>query len=94
MPDFVVTLHVLHAGITWGYTRSVPRSGLWWVLQGGSLGLMGVGGVWGCRWRELRPMGFGGGKGKEGGGGGGQQGRGEYEMVGQVEDGRGREGRG
>lgn len=57
---------------------------------------MGVGGVWGCRWRELRPMGFGGagvggGKGKEGAG---ARGGGEYEMLGQAEDGRVREGRG
>lgn len=59
---------------------------------------MGGGGVWACRWRELRPMSFGGGGGGEGGGerggdrereggkeegrGRGRDGRGWYEMVG------------
>lgn len=43
---------------------------------------MVAGGVWSCRWRELRPISFGsvgggGGRGKEGDPGGG-----EYEMVG------------
>ncbi len=43
-----------------------------------------LGGVWGCRVRELRPLSFGGG-GKTGVGG-----RGDYEMVGRVEgDGEG-----
>ena len=41
--------------------------------------MMTVGGVWSCRWRELRPISFGTGK----GGGGG-----EYEMVGREEEGR------
>lgn len=55
------------------------------------------GGVWACRWRELRPIGFGGaaaakGKGRDGdegvgylvgkGKGRGRDGGGEYEMVG------------
>lgn len=44
--------------------------------------MMTVGGVWSCRWRELRPISFGTGK----GGGGGD--RGEYEMVGREEEGR------
>ena len=47
---------------------------------------MVAGGVWSCRWRELRPIAFGGGggegAGKEGGAGGG----GEYEMVSGAEE--------
>jgi len=66
------------------YSKSVPRHWLWWALQAGSAGLMILGGVWGCRVRELRPLSFGGG-GKTGVGG-----RGDYEMVGRVEgDGEG-----
>ena len=50
---------------------------------------MVAGGVWSCRWRELRPISFGGvgggggGKGGDPGGGGG-----EYEMV-ATEEGEG-----
>ncbi len=56
--------------------------------------MMVVGGLWACRWRELRPIEFGsGGKGKgrdgdEGLGyfvGRGEDGSGEYEMVGIEE---------
>lgn len=36
-------------------------------------------GVWACRWRELRPIEFGGGKGRRGGGG---DEAGGYRMVG------------
>ena len=45
--------------------------------------MMTVGGVWSCRWRELRPISFGTGTGGGGKGGGD---RGEYEMVGRDEE--------
>lgn len=51
---------------------------------------MTVGGVWSCRWRELRPISFGGG----GGGGGAKGVGGEYEMVGTEEGGGGDTGEG
>jgi len=38
--------------------------------MGASATLMTVGGVWSCRWRELRPISFGGGGGGAKGGGG------------------------
>ena len=51
---------------------------------------MTVGGVWSCRWRELRPISFGtgmgGGGGGKGGKGGGDRERGEYEMVGRGKE--------
>ena len=34
---------------------------MWWALQAVSVSLMVGGGVWACRWRELRPIAFGGG---------------------------------
>lgn len=52
--------------------------------MGASATLMTVGGVWSCRWRELRPINFGGGAAKGGG---------EYEMVSTAEDGGAGEGR-
>ena len=86
--DFVLTLHVIHLVITSTYTKKVPTHALWWLLQAGSVSVMLVGGVYSCRWRELRPMAFG--KGANGTAGG------EYELVarGDPEDGRIREGRG
>ncbi len=58
--------------------------------MGASATLMTVGGVWSCRWRELRPISFGGG----GGGGGAKGVGGEYEMVGTEEGGGGDTGEG
>lgn len=54
--------------------------------MGASATLMTVGGVWSCRWRELRPISFGGGGAKGVGG--------EYEMVGREEEGGGDTGEG
>lgn len=89
VPDFALTLHLIHLVVTSLYSRSVPTNGLWWALQAASAALMVAGGVWTCRWRELRPIAFGKG-GKDGGGGG----RGEYEMVAREEGGEGGEGDG
>ncbi|KAM0800855.1 integral membrane protein S linking to the trans Golgi network-domain-containing protein, partial [Usnea florida] len=61
VPDFALTLHSIHLLLTCLYSRGVPRNGLWWGLQAVSAGLMVGGGVWGCRWRELRPIAFGSG---------------------------------
>ena len=84
--DFVLTLHVIHLLITSLYTKQVPANLLWWVLQAASIAVMVAGGVWSCRWRELRPMAFGTGVGKGANGAA----REEYELVAQED----REGRG
>lgn len=81
VPDFALSLHAIHLIITSLYTKSLPTNALWWALMVASAAFMTVGGVWSCRWRELRPISFGGGKGVGVGGGGGGGGRGEYEMV-------------
>ena len=78
VPDFALTLHVIHLIVVSIYSRGVPRNALWWGLNALSAVLMTVGGVWSCRWRELRPISFG--TGKSGGD------RGEYEMVGRGEE--------
>lgn len=82
VPDFAITIHFNHLVITSLYARSLPTNWLWWALQAASAALMIFGGVWSCRWRELRPISFG--TGDPGGGGGGPK-RGEYEMVAREE---------
>ncbi|KAF2399822.1 hypothetical protein EJ06DRAFT_35751 [Trichodelitschia bisporula] len=58
--DFAVTLHFFHLIITSLYTRSIPYWSFWWALQVTSAGTMTSLGMWACRWRELRPISFGG----------------------------------
>ncbi|KAI4086550.1 MAG: hypothetical protein LQ344_007453 [Seirophora lacunosa] len=78
--DFALTLHALHLLVTSAYSHAVPTNLLWWGLQGVSAGVMVAGGVWACRWRELRPIEFGGGRGaKRRGDVAGEEG---YELLG------------
>ena len=83
VPDFALTLHAIHLVVVSVYSRGLPRNALWWGLNALSVVMMTVGGVWSCRWRELRPISFGTGVGDKGVGD-----RGEYEMVGRGEEGR------
>lgn len=81
--DFALTLHFLHVLVTAVYRGQVPRQWDWWALQVVSAVATVVGGGWGCRWRELRPISIGGA------GGTGQQQRNgetgeEHEMVAMV----------
>jgi protein SYS1 len=64
VPDFAVTIHLIHLLVTSLYTRSLPTNLYWWLVQVCSAALMTSLGIWACQWRELRPMLFGG-KGKE-----------------------------
>ncbi|EEH37506.1 hypothetical protein PAAG_07924 [Paracoccidioides lutzii Pb01] len=61
IPDFAITIHFIHLGITSLYTHAVPSNWLWWGLQIASSGLMTFLGMWVCQWRELQPIVFGGG---------------------------------
>lgn len=63
IPDFAITVHLLHLVVTSLYTRSIPTHWFWWGLQAASAGLMTFLGVWSCQWRELQPINFGGGGG-------------------------------
>ncbi|KAK2738548.1 hypothetical protein FQN57_006970 [Myotisia sp. PD_48] len=63
VPDFALTVHLLHLIITSFYTHAVPSNLLWWALQIASAALMIFLGIWACQWRELRPISFGGGGG-------------------------------
>lgn len=91
--DFALTIHFIHLIVTWVYTRAFPTNRLWWALQVVSVGFMTTLGVWSCRWRELRPISFGGGA------GGGKNGEVRDERVERGLDegmgyGRGRGGKG
>ncbi|KAL2826970.1 integral membrane protein S linking to the trans Golgi network-domain-containing protein [Aspergillus cavernicola] len=90
IPDFALTIHLLHLVITSLYTRSIPSNLLWWGLQCASAAVMTSLGIWACRWRELQPISFGGiggsnntadNSGSAGGSGRGRTAGGEYEMI-------------
>jgi len=60
IPDFALTIHFLHLVAVSLYSHSLPTNMLWWALQICSAAFMTTLGVWSCRWRELRPINFGG----------------------------------
>ncbi|SMR60576.1 unnamed protein product [Zymoseptoria tritici ST99CH_1E4] len=60
VPDFALTIHGLNFIITSLYTREIPNTFAWWLLQICSATVMIGVGIWACQWRELRPMAFGG----------------------------------
>lgn len=59
--DFALTTHFLHLLVVSFYSGQVPRNLFWWMTMAVS-SAAGVGlGIWGCQYRELRPVFFGGG---------------------------------
>lgn len=77
IPDFALTLHFLHLLVVYFYTGLLPRHAMWWLTMLASSAATVALGVWGCRWRELRPISFGGvGGGPAGGGRNAEQGGG------------------
>lgn len=84
--DFALTTHFIHLLIATLYTGQLPRNLFWWITMVVS-SAVGVGlGVWGCQYRELRPVFFGGGG---GGGGGGAGGHSKLNANGSAETGNG-----
>ncbi|PTB44550.1 uncharacterized protein TrAFT101_003100 [Trichoderma asperellum] len=62
VPDFALTIHFLHLLFTCLYTRSLPRHSMWWfTMVASSATAVGLG-MWGCRYRELQPVFFLGGR--------------------------------
>ncbi|KEZ44065.1 hypothetical protein SAPIO_CDS3809 [Scedosporium apiospermum] len=61
VPDFALTTHFIHLVICTFYTGLLPRNAMWWGTMGASSAVAIGLGVWGCRYRELRPISFGGG---------------------------------
>lgn len=67
--DFALTTHFIHLLVVSFYSGQVPRNLFWWMTMAVS-SAAGVGlGIWGCQYRELRPVFFGGGGGGGSGGG-------------------------
>lgn len=70
--DFALTTHFIHLVVVSLYTGQLPRHLFWWLTMAVSSAFGVALGIWGCQYRELRPVFFGGGGG--GGGGGGANG--------------------
>lgn len=62
--DFALTIHFVNLLVTSLYTRAIPNTLYWWLVQVCSAALMTSLGMWACQWRELQPMVFGGNKAK------------------------------
>lgn len=75
VPDFALTMHGLHLVITSLYTGRIPRNAMWWGAMAVSSSTCVALAIWGSRYRELRPISFGG-NGASAGGGGGEGGAG------------------
>ncbi|KAH9905767.1 integral membrane protein S linking to the trans Golgi network-domain-containing protein [Xylariomycetidae sp. FL2044] len=69
--DFALTLHIIHLVVVFLYTGFLPRHVAWWATMVLSCAVTVFGGTYGCQWRELRPISFGGHSGSGGGGVGG-----------------------
>lgn len=87
--DFALSLHGIHLAVVWLYSGELPRHTAWWLSMGVASAVGVALGTWGCRYRELRPISFGGiggrttvpamggvdsGEGSAGGSGGGDAG--------------------
>lgn len=60
VPDFALTVQFLHLVVVTLYTRSLPRHSMWWLTALGSSALAVALATWGCQYRELQPVFFGG----------------------------------
>nr|POF02295.1 protein sys1 [Quercus suber] len=96
--DFALTIHFINLLVTTLYTRAIPDTLYWWLVQICSAALMTSLGMWACQWRELQPMMFGGNAAKASPGDAGDgpegsrlMGDGETAAMGDTEE-RGRDG--
>ncbi|KAH7182986.1 integral membrane protein S linking to the trans Golgi network-domain-containing protein [Fusarium flagelliforme] len=60
VPDFALTVHFLHLIIASLYSGRIPRHGAWWLTMLISSAISVSLGIWGCQYRELQPLFFGG----------------------------------
>lgn len=63
VPDFALTVHLVHLLLTSLYERALPRNAMWWATMLASAALALVLATWGCRYRELQPVFFAGRRG-------------------------------
>ncbi|SPO07590.1 related to multi copy suppressor SYS1 [Cephalotrichum gorgonifer] len=60
VPDFALTTHFIHLVVCTFYTGMLPRNAMWWGSMAASSAVAVGLGVWGCQYRELQPISFGG----------------------------------
>lgn len=70
--DFALTTHFLHLVTVSLVSGQVPRHFFWYVTMAASSAVGVALGIWGCQYRELRPVFFGGQQGSSSTGGGSQ----------------------
>lgn len=61
--DFALSLHAIHLVIVTLYSGQLPRHTAWWVAMAAASAVSVGLATWGCRYRELKPISFGGGGG-------------------------------
>ncbi|KAK7736662.1 hypothetical protein SLS53_006868 [Cytospora paraplurivora] len=59
--DFGLSAHFIHLVVVSLYEGQVPRALFWWLTMAVSSASGVALGIWGCQYRELRPVFFGGG---------------------------------
>lgn len=59
--DFALSMHALHLVVVTLYTHALPQNAAWWLTMALSSIVAVALGTWGCRYRELQPITFGGG---------------------------------
>jgi hypothetical protein len=75
--DFALSLHAIHLLIVTLYTGELPRHTAWWLSMAAASAVSVALATWGCRYRELKPISFGGGGvASAAGGNGGENGTG------------------
>ncbi|KAF4594953.1 SYS1-related integral membrane protein [Ophiocordyceps camponoti-floridani] len=79
--DFAVTVHFLHLVFTTVYAGALPSHSMWWLAMASSSATAIALATWGCRYRELQPVFFGGQRVRAGGGEEDGRRAGEFELV-------------
>ncbi|SPQ24812.1 60f0b591-d224-4896-ae5c-d65336b3b7da [Thermothielavioides terrestris] len=76
--DFALSLHAIHLVVVTLYSGQLPRHTAWWLSMAAASAVSVALATWGCRYRELKPISFGGGGASSttGGGGGENSGNG------------------
>ncbi|KAH8880323.1 hypothetical protein GQ53DRAFT_755140 [Thozetella sp. PMI_491] len=58
--DFALSLHFIHLLVVSLYTHQFPRNLMWWLTVGAASAVAVALATWGCQYRELKPISFGG----------------------------------
>ncbi|KAL2194817.1 integral membrane protein S linking to the trans Golgi network-domain-containing protein [Corynascus similis CBS 632.67] len=60
--DFALSLHAIHLVVVTLYSGQLPRHTGWWLSMAVASAVSVTLATWGCRYRQLRPISFGGGR--------------------------------